>query len=149
VKNKFLKMDERNVRIVKQVQSVMHTLTSLVLVVIFFYRHNVMEQAFAEICDIGLLMILNGLFFCGALLYFGGIPFDRFKIKFIITGYIVFVLLVFVFKCFAQFIQHEQSFSIKAVLAAMPVIMIICGIVASIFILFAYLGKRKTDKELE
>jgi hypothetical protein len=149
MKNSFLRMDERNVRIARQVQSVLHTFTSLILVAMFVYRHNVMGQAFEEIWDIGLLMVLNGFFMCCALLFFGGIPFAKFKLKFIVLGYLVFVLLVFLFKCVVQFLQNEQPFSLSAVLADMPVIVIICGLIAGIFMLFAYLGKHRVDRDLD
>ncbi len=148
MKNPF-KLDERNVRTVHIVQSLMHSVTTLMLVVIFFCRHNVSGQAFEEIWDIGLLMMVNGFVVLGAFLYYGGIPFDKIQLKLIVIAYIGFVLVMFIFKCLVQFVQKNHPFSFNAVFDDMPVIMIICGLFTGVFFLFAYFGQRKIDIDLE
>jgi len=142
-------LDERNVKTIHRIQSILYNITALTLVVIFVYRHNVLGQAFEEIWDIGILMVLNGFFMLGAVLYFGGITFQKFKLKYIVTAYIVFVLLVFIFKSFVITVLNDRPFSFSEIMGDMYIIYIICGLITAFFTLFWYLGKRKVDKELE
>ncbi len=144
-----LKIDERNLSVWRRVLSVLHSFTVLALAAMFLYRHNVLGQRFEEIWDIGCLMILNWLFLIVAVLYFGGVNFERIRIKWLAAGYVAFLVIMFLFMSFVETVLEGAPFDFYSIAGRMPVVAIVCGVIVLIFALFAVMGKRKMDRALE
>ncbi len=143
------RIDERSLGIWHRIQSILHSFTVLALVVMFFYRHNISGQTFEEIWDIGGLMMLNGLFLFTAVLYFGGVSFKRIKIKWVAAAYVVFLVVMFLFISLVETVLKGAPFDFYSIAGRMPVVAVVCGVIVLVFVLFAFMGKRKAARDLE
>ncbi len=150
MKNNLFNMDERNFNIVRNIQSVMYSITLLMLVVIIFRRALVLDQPFEEFSDIGIVILFNGFFVVGSILYYGGISFQKFKLQYILAAYFVFILLGFIVKCFENRIFTDTPLQYSEIITQeMATITVVCTICTVIFLLLAYFGKRKMDNDLD
>ena len=144
-----LKIDERNLSVWRRVLSVLHSFTALALVVMFLYRHYISGQSFEDIWDIGCLMILNGLFLSVGVLYLGGVNFEKIRIKWLAVGYLVFLVIMFLFMSFIDTFVEGTTFDFYSIADRMPIIAIVSGVIMLVFVFFAVMGKQKIDKDLE
>ena len=71
----------------------MYFLTILAIQGIVIYRQFVLGQEISDFDDIAVIMTLNSIFLISALLYFGAISIQKLKIKNILLGYAVIVVL--------------------------------------------------------
>lgn len=143
------KLDERNLDIWRRILSVLHAFTVAALTVMFFYRLNVSGQTFEENWDIGCLMMLNGLFLIAAVLYFGGVNFERIRIKWVVAVYLIYLVVMFLFMSFVETIVYDAPFDFYLIASRMPIIAIACAVVVSVFAFLGYMGRRKVAKDLE
>ena len=142
-------MDERNVNIVYKICTIMYIITLMILIGIISYRQFALNQAIGEFNDIAIVVTINVIFLLGAIFYFGGITFKKFKLKYIITAFIVYVLIGFIFTCFKYRVLINPPLSVSEIIGKLYIIVPICGLLTAVWVIFAYLGKRKVDKDLE
>ena len=126
----------------------MYYITMLSLIAILLYRQFVLNQAIEEFKDIANVVTFNVIVMLGAVFYFGGISFRKFKMKSIIITYIVFVIIGFLFTCFKYKVLIDPPLSMSEIAGKLYIIMIICGLLTAFWALLAYLGNRKIGKDL-
>ena len=147
-KKPFLNMDERNKQIALRIIAIMYYLTIFAMQGIAIYRQFVLGQELSEFEDIAILMTINSLFLISALLYFGGIPVRKLKIKTIILAYLVFVVLGSLFTYAKYNIFGNSDLSFKQLFDKLIIVCAIIGIMMAFWILLSILGKRRTEKEI-
>jgi len=141
-------MDERNKQIALRIIAIMYLLTIFAMQGIAIYRQFVLGQELSEFEDIAILMTINSLFLISALLYFGGIPVRKLKIKTIILAYLVFVVLGSLFTYAKYNIFGSSDLSFKQLFDKLIIVCAIIGIMMAFWILLSILGKRRTEKEI-
>ena len=148
-KKSFLNMDERNRSIANRVMSVMYLMTILAMQGIVIYRQVVLGQSYKDFEDIAIVMTVNSLFVVAGLLYFGAIPLQRIKIKSLLLIYALIVVLGSIFILVKYMLIQSPGLSWNALLSKIGIVAAVSGLVVFFFVIFAWLGKRKMDKELE
>jgi len=144
-----LRLDERNINTVCHVCSIMYGITWLALAGILLYRQFVLGQSVEEFNDIAMLFTFNVIFAIGAILYFGGVPFFRIKPVTVGAIYVGFVAIGFLFTMFKYTILLERDLSMMDVLDKLSIVLTICAAILATYVLFAYFGKRRMDREIE
>ena len=142
-------MDERNKQIAYKVMAIMYLLTIFSIQGIVIYRQFALGQSIHEFEDIAIIMTINSLFLISALLYFGAIPIQNLKIKTVLFGYAAIVVLGSLFTYAKYNIFRHPGLSIQQLFDKLIIIFSISGIIVLFFLIFAILGRRKLDKELE
>jgi len=127
----------------------MYLITLYALIGIALYRQFVLHQAVEEFEDIAIVITFNSICLLGAILYFGGIPIRKFKLKTIIIIYIVFVVLGFLFTLLKYKVLVDPPLSMSDIFGKLYIIVTICGLLMLLWIISAYLGKQKIEKDLE
>ncbi len=148
-KKPFLNMDERSKQIAYKVIAVMYFLTIIGIQGIVIYRQFALGQSISDFEDIAVIMVINSLFLISALLFFGGIPIQKLKIKYILLGYAAIVVLGTLFTYAKYNIFQSPGLSLQQLFNKLIIIFSINGLVVLFFVMFSILGKRKLDKELE
>jgi len=148
-KKPFLNMDERSKQIAYKVIAVMYFLTILALQGVSIYRQFVLDQSIHDFEDLAIIMTVNSLFIVSALLYFGAIPIQKLKITSILLGYAAIVVLGSLFTYAKYNIFQSPGLSTLQLLDKLFIIFSVSGLIVLFFVIFAILGKRKLDKELE
>ncbi len=142
-------MDERNKQIAYKVISIMYFLTILAIIGIVMYRQFVLGQEISDFEDIAVIMTVNSLFLISALLYFGAIPVQKLKIKHMLLGYAVIVVLGSMFTYAKYNIFRSPGLSMEQLFDKLIIIISVTGIIVVFFVILSILGKRKLEKELE
>lgn len=148
-KQPFLNLDERSKQIAGRIIAVMYFLTILAMQGIVLYRQFALAQEIRDFEDIAIIMTVNTLFLISALLYFGAIQIRKLTIKSILLIYLLFVVLGSAFTYAKYNIFQRPGLSFAELFDKLIIIFVILGLIMGFFILFATLGKRKLDKELE
>ena len=148
-KKPFLNMDERNKKIAYKVITVMYFLTIIAMQGIVIYRQFVLGQTLGDFEDIAIIMTINSIFLISALLYFGALPFRKLKIKSILLIYLTFVILGSAFTYVKYNIFQSSGLTIEQMFNKLKIITAIIGLLIGFWILLSYLGKKRTDRELE
>jgi hypothetical protein len=149
-KNSLIRnMDERNKEVARKIMSIMYLLTILALQGVIIYRQLALGQDIRDFEDFAVIMIVNTIFLVSALLYFGAIPIQKIKIRYMIGVYLVMVVLGSLFTYLKYRVLLEQNMTFQQLFDKLVIIFAITGLLLLFFILFAYLGKRKLEKELE
>lgn len=149
MKNSPFKMDERNLLIALKVTAVMYFITITLIMGALFYRQFVLHQDTDQFNDISLILVFNATFFIMGILYFGGIPINKIKPKVIIIGYLLFALGGFAFTYIKYTYLTDYKLTFSEILDKVYIVAIICGIFVFLYLLFAYFGKKRNDRELE
>jgi len=142
-------MDERSKLIAYKVISIMYFITLLSMVGVVLYRQFALGQDIHEFEDIGFILTFNSLFLISALLYYGAIPVQKIRIKFILMGYGAIIVLGSLFTYAKYNIFQKPGLSLTQLLDKLLIIFLISGIIVIFFVIFSFLGKRKIEKELE
>ncbi len=148
-KKPFMNMDERSKRIAYKVIAVMYFLTIIALHGIVIYRELALKQPISAFEDIAIVVTVNTLFLLSALLYFGAIPIQKVKIKYIVLGYAAIVVMGSLFTYAKYNIFQSPGLSLLELFNKLIIIISISGLIVLFFVIFSILGKRKLDKELE
>jgi len=146
--SKFV-LDERNFSTIRTVGFVMYLINVIALAVILLHRQFVLHQSTQEFTDFALLMVFNAVFFLGAIFFFGGFSFRRFRPLILLLLYLGFVAIGMCFTAIKYFVILDEPFSWAFALQKSVIIVIICAAFVLVYALFAYLGHRRTEKELE
>jgi len=141
-------LDERNVSIIQRVCTIMYAITLVMLGGVLLYRQFVLHQRIEQFQDLANIFTFNVIFVIGAVLYFGGVPFGKIKPLVLVSIYVGFVLLGFLFTMFKYAILLDQPLSMNDVLGKLLIVSTICGSFVVVYAVLAYFGRRKIDKEI-
>jgi hypothetical protein len=142
-------MDERNRQIAMRIMSIMYLLTILSLQAIVLYRQFALGQELNDFEDINIVMTVNTLFLVSALLYYGAIPVQKLKIKYILLIYLLLVVLGSLFTIVKYNVVERAALSFTQLFDKLLIVYAVTGLILLFFILFSILGKRKMERELE
>ncbi len=142
-------MDERSKLVAYKVIAVMYFLTIIALQGISLYRQFVLNQSIHDFEDIAIVLTVNSLFLITALLFFGAIPIQKIKIKYILLGYAAIVVAGTLFTYAKYNIFQSPGLSIQELFNKLIIIFTISGLIVLFWVIFTILGKRKIDKKLE
>ena len=148
-KGPFTKLDERNKQIALKVIAVMYFLTIIAMQLIVIYRQFALNQSIREFEDLAILMTINSIFLITALLYFGAVPIQKIRIKYILMAYAVIIVLGSAFTYTKYNIFQSPGLTLPQLFDKLIIIFSISGLLVLFFVIFSLLGKRKLDKELE
>ena len=144
-----LNVDERTRIIVYRIFAMLYSFTILALIGTLLYRQFVLYQPVEEYKDIANILTANVIILLGAIFYFGGITFSKIKLKSIFLIYVAFVIIGFLFTLFKYKVLVEEPLGMGEIFGKIYIIVIICGLLTALWVFFAYLGKRKQEKDLE
>jgi len=142
-------MDERGKEVVLKVCSTMYVLTLMALIGTMFVRQFVLGQPVRQFEDIAIIVTTNSLVLIVAVLYLGGIVFQKLKLRYIVTGYVIYIIVGFSFTFIKYRILTSPPLSMGETFGKLSIVVIICGLITALFVLFAFLGKRRVEKDLE
>jgi len=127
----------------------MYLLTIFSLIVIQLYRQFVLHQPQEAWNDIAMLLTVNILVLLGLTLYLTGVFNPRkIKLRYLLAGYALFVLVGFLFTFFKYAVLLGQDINLAQVWGYLSTVVIISGILVLALGLLAYLGNRRIDKQI-
>jgi hypothetical protein len=127
----------------------MYLLTIISLIVIQLYRQFVLHQPQEAWNDIAMLLTVNILVLLGLTLYLTGVINPRkIKLRDLLAGYALFVLVGFLFTIFKYTVLLGQDLNLAQVWSSLSTVVIISGILVLALGLLAYLGNRRIDKQI-
>jgi hypothetical protein len=127
----------------------MYLLTIFSLIVIQLYRQFVLHQPQEAWNDIAMLLTVNILVLLGLTLYLTGVINPRkIKLRYLLAGYALFVLVGFLFTIFKYTVLLGQDLNLAQVWSSLSTVVIISGILVLALGLLAYLGNRRIDKQI-
>ena len=141
-------MDERSKQIAYKVIAVMYFLTIIAIQGIVIYRQFALGQDVHDFEDIAIIMTVNSLFLISALLYFGAIPIQKISIPWLLSGYILFVILGTGFTYLKYNVFGENPLTASEILDKILIVAVICGLIVLFFTLFSYLGMKRLEREM-
>jgi hypothetical protein len=99
--------------------------------------------------DIAMLLTVNIIVLLGLTLYLTGVinP-RRIKLRYLLSGYTLFILIGFLFTIFKYAILLDQDIRLDQVWDYLSIVVIITGILVLSLGLLAYLGNRRIDKQM-
>jgi hypothetical protein len=139
----FFRLDEREKGILYKVSFVLYLITLYALVAALLYREFILGQSTSEFHDIAIIVTFNALAFLCALLYLGGVSFKKLKPHAIVGIYFGLVLIGTVFNIV---VKHHRD--VKAIVSDLMIIMPVSAGIIGLYVLFAFVGKRKMDKDI-
>ena len=141
--------DERETNTFRSVCALMYLLTIFSLIIIQLYRQFVLNQPQDAWNDIAMLLTVNILVLLGLTLYLTGVinP-RRIKLRYLLVGYAIFVLVGFLFTIFKYTVLLGQDINIAQVWSYLSTVVIISGIIVLALGLLAYLGNRRIEKQI-
>ncbi len=122
----------------------MYVATIALLWLDFFYRQVWLRQPITEILDIALILIANVAFAIGAIVYSGGIIIPKFRASVVAIFYVTCVVAGTSF-----WILKDSDSSVAGALGKLVVVACLSAIFVLFYLLAAYIGARKLDKELD
>jgi predicted permease len=147
---KPLNFDERETNIFRKICTVMYILTLYSLIGIQLYRQFVLHQPQEQWNDIAMLLTVNVIVFLGSILYISGVVNPRqIKLSHLLVGFGSFVLIGFLFTIFKYAVLLKQDLSLAQLGDNLLIVIAISGILALGWGLFAYLGSRRIEKQIE
>ncbi len=136
-------MDERTRIIIMRVCTIMYVLTLMALLIDILFRQFVLGQSSDNFNDIAMIYTFNVIILIGAILYFGGVPFLKIRLKPILTLFIAMAVAGTVFTIIKYRLTDPLS-----IINKFGIIIAIITIFFLIWITAAFFGKRKMDKKL-
>jgi len=141
--------DERETNTFRSLCTLMYLLTIFSLIVIQLYRQFVLHQPQEAWNDIAMLLTVNILVLLGLTLYLTGVLNPRkIKLRYLLPGYALFVLVGFLFTIFKYTVLLGQDINLPQVWSSLSTVVIISGILVLALGLLAYLGNRRIDKQI-
>ena len=143
-------LDERSKGIVQKASTALYIITIFSLIGVQLYRQFVLHQPTEEWEDIAVIITFNVIIWLGSLLYLSGIvnP-TNIKLRYLLAGYLGFILIGLVFTVYKYNILESQPLSMEQVLDYLIIIVKVSGILAIGLGALAYLGNRRMEKEIE
>lgn len=146
---KLFNFDERETNTFRSLCTLMYLLTIYSLIVIQLYRQFVLHQPQEAWNDIAMLLTVNILVLLGLTFYLTGVINPRkIKLRNLLAGYALFVLVGFLFTIFKYAVLLGQDINLAQVWSSLSTVVIISGILVLALGLFAFLGNRRIDKQI-
>lgn len=142
-----LALDERSVETVRKVCTVMYGATMVLLALTILYRQFALGQPIGEFEDIAVILTLNVIVGLAALLYFGGVALPQVSLRGLAVAYMAFVLLGFGFTVFKYTVLLDEPMDAGALWESFLTVATVCALLTGLYILAAYLGHRRLEKE--
>ncbi len=147
---KAFNLDERTIKTILKICAILYVITIYSLIGVMSYRQYVLHQAVREFQDMAIIVTFNVLAMIGSALYFvGGFAIKKTKLRWIIAGYVGFVLIGFAFTIFKYTVLLDQELSLTQVTNYLFTVLKITGILVIVWCLLAYLGNRRIEKQIE
>jgi hypothetical protein len=141
--------DERESNVFRSLSTVMYLITIFALGAIQLYRQFVLHQPQEAWNDIAMLFTVNVLVLLGLTLYLiGAVDLGKIKLRYILAGYVIFVLIGFLFTMFKYAVLLGQEITLAQAWDNLSTVVIISGILGLIMGLLAYLGNRRIDQQI-
>jgi len=140
-------LDERNIDSIRKVCTVMYGITMVLLALVVLYRQFALGQATHEFEDIAVILTSNVIVGLGAVLYFGGVALPRFSPRALAAAYLGFVVVGFGFTVFKYTVLLDQPMGAGALWSSFLTVATICALLTGIYVLAAYLGVRRIEKQ--
>ncbi len=144
MKGPRIQIDECNVTTTRKICTRLYLVTIAALWLDVFWRQFILRQPLSEFGDLAALMAANVVLFIGAILYYGGVTLPRIRASVVAVFYLVCVAIGTAFTAY----RYHLS-SIGEILGRLVLVAAIAGFVVVLYIVVAYLGARKTDREIE
>ena len=146
---KLFNFDERETNTFRSLCTLMYLLTIYSLIVIQLYRQFVLHQPQEAWNDIAMLLTVNILVLLGLTFYLTGVINPRkIKLRNLLAGYALFVLVGFLFTIFKYAVLLGQDINLAQVWSSLSTVVIISGILVLALGLLAYLDNRRIDKQI-
>ena len=142
-------MDERNREIALRVVAVMYFLTLIALQGVVIYRQFVLGQSIRDFEDLAIILTVNSIFLISALLFFGAVPIQRIKIRFVLLAYLLVVVLGSIFTYLKYNVFLQANLSMPQILDKISIVSAVSGLLVLFFVCFSLLGRKRMQKELE
>lgn len=143
-------LDERSIGIVRKISTVLYILTIYSLIGVQLYRQFALKQPTEAWEDIAVIITFNAVVWVGAVLYLSGVVNPKnINLRYLLAGYLGFILIGLVFTVFKYNVFESQPLSMDQVLEYLLIIVKVSGILAIVLGLLAYLGSRRVEKTLE
>lgn len=150
MKKKFSMIDERELVTFRKVCTTMYLITIFALVGIVSYRQFVLKQPHQQWDDIAMLMTINVIAFLGAFFYLtGSLNLAKIKIRYLIAGYVGFVLLGFAFTIFKYAILEGLHVDLVFAFDTLKTILAISGLLVLGWTLLAYFGNKRLEHRIK
>jgi FlaA1/EpsC-like NDP-sugar epimerase len=147
--NKYFSFDEREANTFRSLCTIMYLITIFSLIVIQLYRQFVLHQPQEDWNDIAMLLSVNIIVLLGLTFYLTGTLNPRkIKIRYLLGGYTLFVLVGFLFTIFKYTVLLGQDLNMAQVWDSLSTVVIISGILAITLGMLAYLGNRRIDQQI-
>ncbi|MBZ5497519.1 MAG: hypothetical protein LAP85_14045 [Acidobacteriia bacterium] len=144
MKQSGVQVDERSASIFRRVCTRMYLATIVVLWLDVLYRQLWLHQPVTDFMDLALIVIANVVLPIGAILYFGGVTIPRFRASLVAFFYVVCVVAGTAFR-----MLKDPSAPRGATLGKLLIVASVSAILILLYLLAAYAGTRKLDKEIE
>jgi hypothetical protein len=147
---KSFKLDERERNVFHNLISVLYFITLIVLIGIQLYRQFVLEQPMEQWNDIALLITFNVLFLFGGWLFLSGtVNLKNIRMRYILIGYLVFILVGLLFTIFKYAVLLGQDVGLEQVWGYFLIILPITAVLVIGWGFLGYLGYLRMEKKLE
>lgn len=142
--------DERQRNVYRNLITVLYFISLAALIGMQLYRQFVLGQPSEQWDDIALLITFNILFLLGGGLYLSGVVnLKKIKIRYVVIGYAVFVVLGLLFTIFKYAVLLGEDLGLEQVWDYFLIILPITAILVFAWGLLAYLGHQRIEKQLE
>jgi hypothetical protein len=142
-------MDERSKLVAYKVIAMMYFMTILSMQGVIMYKQFALGQSIHDFEGFAVIFLVNVLFLLAALLYFGAIPLRKLNLKSIALIYGLFVVLGLLFTFLKYNVFQKMGLSFIEIMDKIIIVVVLCSLILLFFAVFALLGKRKMNKELE
>lgn len=150
MRKRLFNLDERERNICRNLIAVLYFITLAVLIGMQLYRQFVLGQPSEQWNDIALLITSNVLFLLGGGFYLSGtVNLKNIKIRNIVIGYTVFVLVGLLFTIFKYAVLLGQHVGLEQVWDYFLIILPITAVLMIGWGLLGYLGHQRMEKQLE
>ena len=147
---RFLNLDERGMGIIRQISTVLYVITLYSLIAVQLYRQFALHQSNEEWNDIAIIITFNVIVWLGVVLYLTGLVNPRnVKLRYLIAGFIGFVLIGFAFTVFKYSVLLQQKLVMRHVLDYLLTVIKISAFLVISWGLIAYLGNLRMEKRIE
>ncbi len=150
MKKKFSITDERELNTFRVVCTTMYLITLFALMGIVTYRQFVLEQPHQQWDDIAMLMTINVIVVLGSFLYLAGsVNPVKIKIRYLIAGYLGFVLFGFAFTIFKYAFLEGLHVDLAFAFDSLKIILAISGLLVLAWGSLAYFGNRRLENKIK
>ncbi len=150
MKKKFSITDERELNTFRVVCTTMYLITLFALMGIVTYRQFVLEQPHQQWDDIAMLMTINVIVVLGSFLYLAGsVNPVKIKIRYLIAGYVGFVLFGFAFTIFKYAFLEGLHVDLAFAFDSLKIILAISGLLVLAWGSLAYFGNRRLENKIK